>query len=184
MPQMGIRMLEVLQSSPIETHLVISRGARRTIALEAPSWTVAGVRALADNTHDAEDLAAPISSGSFQTVGMVVIPCSMNALAQIANSIGGDLLSRAADVTLKEARTLVLVPRESPLHLGHLRNLTRAAELGARIVPPVLGAYYFPKSIEDVVDHIVGRVLDQFDIGHELSSRWDGPPRAAEGNEA
>jgi polyprenyl P-hydroxybenzoate/phenylacrylic acid decarboxylase-like protein len=176
MPQMGIRLLEVLKDQGIETHLVISKGARRTIALEAPGWTVSDVQDLASFVHSPDDLAAPIASGSFRTRGMVVMPCSMNTLAAIAHSTSADLLTRTADVMLKEGRTLVLVPRESPLHLGHLRNLTAAAELGARIFPPILGAYYRPATIADVVDHLVGRILDQFDIEHDLVRRWTGPP--------
>lgn len=181
MPQLGIRFLEALQPLPIETHLVISKGARRTIAIEAPDWTVAGVQALADFSYQPEDLAAPIASGSFITRGMAIVPCSMNAVANVAYSLASDLLTRAADVALKESRTLVLVPRESPLHLGHLRNLTRAAEIGARILPPVLGSYYSPRSIDDVIDHLVGRVLDQFGIEHDLVNRWEG---AAPGRKA
>lgn len=176
MPQLGIRLLEVLQQSEIETHLVISRGARRVIPLEASRKTVGEILSLATFTHSPEDLAAPIASGSFLTKGMVVIPCSMNTLAKIANGLSSDLISRAADVSLKESRRVVLVPRESPLHLGHLRNMTNVAEMGAKIVPPVLGSYYQPKTIDDIVDHIVGRVLDQFHIEHALSNRWDGPP--------
>ena len=177
MPQLGIRLLQVLQGSPVETHLIVSKGARRTIAIEATGWTVAAVQELADVVHAPEDLAAPVSSGSFLTVGMVVIPCSMNAVSRIAYSIADDLVSRAADVTLKESRPLVLVPREAPLHLGHLRNLTRAAEIGARILPPVLGSYYAPQTIDDVINHLVGRVLDQFSIDNDLVNRWTGPPR-------
>ena len=177
MPQLGIRLLQVLRDSPVETHLIISKGARRTIAIEATGWSVAAVSGLADVVHAPEDLAAPVSSGSFLTVGMVVIPCSMNAVSRIAYSIADDLVSRAADVTLKESRPLVLVPRESPLHLGHLRNLTRAAEIGARILPPVLGSYYAPDTIDDVINHLVGRVLDQFSIDNDLVNRWTGPPR-------
>lgn len=178
MPQLGIRLLEVLQESSVESHLIISKGARRTIAIEAPQWTVARVQDLATVTYGPDDLAAAVASGSFRTDGMVVIPCSMNAVAAIAYSMASDLLIRAADVTLKESRPLVLVPRESPLHLGHLRNLTRAAEVGARILPPVLGSYYAPQSLADVIDHLVGRVLDQFDIEHDLVKRWGGPDGA------
>ena len=161
MPQLGIRLLQALQETPVETHLIVSKGARRTIAIEATGWTVGSVQELADVVHSPDDLAAPIASGSFLTIGMAVIPCSMNALSRIAYSIASDLIARAADVVIKESRTLVLMPRESPLHLGHLRNLTRAAELGIRIIPPVLGSYYAPKTIDDVVDHLVGRVLDR-----------------------
>lgn len=177
-PQLGIRLLEALHVTSVETHLVISNGARRTIALEAPEWTVARVTALADVAYSPDDMAAAIASGSFQTRGMAIVPCSMKAVAAIAYSIAGDLIVRAADVTLKESRPLVLVPRESPLHLGHLRNLVRAAEMSARIVPPMLGTYYSPRTVDDVVNHVVGRVLDQFDIENDLVERWAGAKSA------
>jgi polyprenyl P-hydroxybenzoate/phenylacrylic acid decarboxylase-like protein len=134
-PIYGIRTLEALKASGIETHLVISAGAHRTIELET-QWKVEQVQALATTVYDARDMAAAISSGSFRTGGMIVAPCSMKAVAGIAHSMVTDLLVRAADVTLKEGRKLVLVPRETPMHLGHLRNLVRAAEIGAIILPP------------------------------------------------
>jgi polyprenyl P-hydroxybenzoate/phenylacrylic acid decarboxylase-like protein len=170
-------MLEALRDAGVETHLVVSAGAYRTIKLEA-GRSVEEIRSLAHAAHDARNLAAPIASGSFPTDGMIVAPCSMKAVAAVAYSFATDLVGRAADVTLKEGRKLVLVPRESPLHIGHLRNLLRAAEIGAVIVPPVIGHYYRPESVDDVVDHVVGRVLDQFGIEHELSVRWQGaaPP--------
>jgi 4-hydroxy-3-polyprenylbenzoate decarboxylase len=174
-PQLGIRALEVLCELGVETHLVITRGARRTIELEADGMSVAQVQALATRAYAPEDLAACIASGSFRTAGMVIAPCSMKTVAEVAMSLSGSLLTRAADVTLKEGRPLVLLPRESPLHLGHLRNLTRACETGARIVPPVIGAYYQPRSLQDVIDHIVGRALDQLGIEHELVGEWAGP---------
>lgn len=173
-PKLTIRLLQTLQVTDVETHLVISSGARRTIALEAPEWTVAGVEDLADVAYSPYDMAAAIASGSFLTRGMVILPCSMKAVAAIAYSLASDLLVRGADVTLKESRPLVLVPRESPLHLGHLRNLVRTAELGATVMPPMLGTYYSPKSVDDVVDHIVGRVLDHFGIENDLVERWVG----------
>ncbi|MEU7765584.1 UbiX family flavin prenyltransferase [Nocardia sp. NPDC049190] len=180
-PILAIRTLQALRASEIETHLVISRGARRTLALEEPAWGLADVEALADFVHRPEDMAAPIASGSFRVRGMVVVPCSMNTLSHIAHSATPDLVARAADVTLKERRRLVLVPRESPLHLGHLRNLLAATELGAIAVPPVIGTYYKPHTVLDVVDHVVGRVLDLFDIEHDLVNRWNGPPQSPGG---
>jgi 4-hydroxy-3-polyprenylbenzoate decarboxylase len=179
-PQLGIRTLEALRDAEVETHLVVSAGAYRTIKLET-GRSLDEVRALADTVHDARNLAAPIASGSFPTDGMIVAPCSMKALAAVAYSFATDLLARAADVTLKEGRKLVLVPRESPLHTGHIRNLLRAAEIGAVIVPPVIGHYYRPVTVEDVVDHVVGRVLDQFGIEHALSQRWLGAPPTEDG---
>jgi len=175
-PIYGVRTLEALAAAGVETHLVISAGAQRTIELET-GRTVDAVRALAHTVHEVLDLTAPISSGSFRTDGMVVAPCSMKTLAAIAHSFSGDLLTRAADVTLKEGRKLVLVPRETPLHLGHLRNLVRAAEIGAVILPPVPAFYHAPKTIDDLVDHTVGKILDQFGVDHALFRRWAGAPR-------
>lgn len=173
-PIYGIRLLEVLKDVRVETHLVISEGARKTIALET-SYSTKDVMDLASVVYDPRDLAASISSGSFQTAGMVVAPCSMKTLSAIAHSLTDDLLVRAADVTLKESRRLVLVPRETPLHLGHLRNMVRAAEIGAVILPPVPAFYHTPKTIGDLIDHTVGKILDQFALGHELFRRWTGP---------
>lgn len=178
MPQLCIRLLEALRVAEVPAHLIISNGARRTIAIEAAGWNVASVQQLAAVSHGHGDIAASIASGSFPTRGMVVIPCSMNTLSAIAHSSAPDLLTRAADVTLKESRPLVLAPRESPLHLGHLRNMARAAEIGARIMPPVLGAYYAPQTVDDMIDHFVGRVLDQFGVEHTLVKRWTGTPNA------
>jgi polyprenyl P-hydroxybenzoate/phenylacrylic acid decarboxylase-like protein len=174
-PQLGITMLEVLQGYPdIETHLVLSEGAIRSIELEArvdPAW-VAG---LADHSHSPRDLAAPISSGSFLTAGMVIVPCSMRTLAGIATGNSDNLLTRAADVTLKERRRLVLVTRESPLNLIHIRNMETVTLAGATVFPPVLAFYHRPQTIDDIVSHIVGKVLDQFGIQHKLFSRWGSP---------
>ena len=178
-PILGIRTLEELADAGVETHLVISAGAYRTIKLETDR-PLDQVRALAHAVHDARNMAAPISSGSFQTDGMVIAPCSMKALAGVAYSFATDLVVRAADVTLKEGRKLVLVPRETPLHLGHLRNLVRAAEIGAVVVPPVVGHYYRPATVDDVVDQIVGKVLDQFGIEHDLYERWGGASAQAD----
>ncbi len=170
----GVRLLEVLRSVPdVETHLILSRGAVVTLGLETDR-TAEEISALADVVHDHADLAAPVSSGSFRVCGMAVVPCSMKSLAQIALSLGDNLLSRAADVTLKERRKLVVVPRETPLHLGHLRHMTALAEMGAVILPPAPSFYHGPKTLMDVVDQTVGKVLDQFDIPHQLFRRWGG----------
>ncbi len=184
-PIYGIRTLGALKAASVETHLVISAGAHRTIELET-QWTVDQVRALATVVYDARDMSAAISSGSFRTDGMVVAPCSMKTVAAIAHSLVTDLLVRAADVTLKEGRKLVLVPRETPMHLGHLRNLVRAAEIGAVILPPVPAFYHAPKTIDDLINQTVGKILDQFAVAHTLFRRWTGaatPPgtRADEG---
>jgi len=170
----GVRLLEVLKGTPgVETHLIVSRGAEVTLRLETQT-SLAEVRALADVVHEHGNLAAPISSGSFRVAGMVVVPCSMKSLAQIALSLGDNLLSRAADVTLKERRKLVLVPRESPLHLGHLRHMTAVTEMGAIILPPAPSFYHGPITIMDLVDQTLGKVLDQFEIEHRLFRRWGG----------
>ncbi|MCC7519782.1 MAG: UbiX family flavin prenyltransferase [Verrucomicrobiae bacterium] len=172
-PIYGVRLLEVLRAIPgVETHLVLTRAAETTLRLELSEWTPDRVRALAHASYDPEDLAAPISSGSFLTLGMAVAPCSMKTLAGIATGAGGDLLSRAADVTLKERRRLVLVPRETPLHLGHLRNMTAVTEAGGVILPPIPAFYHQPKGVEDLVDHTVGKLLDLFGLAHTLFRRW------------
>ena len=171
-PQLGIALLEALhRSEEVETHLVISEGARRSIELEA-GLDPNRVAKLATVEHDHRDLAAAISSGSFLTDGMVVIPCSMRTLAAVATGNSTDLLVRAADVTLKERRRLVLVTRESPLNLVHIRNMEVATLAGATVMPPVLGFYHRPKAVEDLVALVVGKVLDQFGISHDLFRRW------------
>lgn len=176
-PLYGIRVLQVLRESPgWETHLVMSRAATRTLALELPDWSVQAVHDLADFVHEPGDLAAPIASGSFRTAGMIVAPCSMKSLAAIAHGYSEDLLTRAADVALKERRRIVLMPRETPLHLGHLRNMATVTELGAVVAPPMVALYHRPRTVMDVVDHTVGKVLDLFDIEHALFRRWEGPP--------
>ncbi len=178
----GIRMLEVLRGvADVETHLVISRAGAITIGLET-DYTAEQVLALADATYREQDIAARISSGSFKTAGMIVAPCSMKTLAGIANSFSDNLLLRAADVVLKDRRRLVLLPRETPLHLGHLRLMTQAAEMGAIIVPPMPAFYHKPQSIDDIVNQTVNRVLDLLDIEleQELFTRWAGG-RAANG---
>lgn len=171
-PQLGVALLERLRTlQVVETHFVMSEGARRSLELET-GLAPEEVEALADVSYDQRDLAAAISSGSFLTAGMVVIPCSMRTLAAIATGNSQDLLTRAADVALKERRRLVLVTRETPLHLIHLRNMETVTLAGATVLPPVLGFYHRPKGIEDLVAQIVGKVLDQFGIPHQLFNRW------------
>jgi len=178
-PHHGIALLRAVRElGSVETHLVLSAGARTTVRLEA-GLEPADVEALADVAHAPDDLAAPISSGSFPTMGMVVVPCSMKALAGIAHGLADDLVGRAADVTLKERRRLVLVPRETPLSLVHLRNMVAVTEAGAVVLPPVPAFYHRPETIDDLLAHTVGKVLDQFGIAHDLFRRWgaDGPSR-------
>ncbi|HAD42471.1 MAG TPA: 3-octaprenyl-4-hydroxybenzoate carboxy-lyase [Plesiomonas shigelloides] len=175
--QYGIRLLQVLQPlAQIETHLIISQAARRTIALET-DFSLREVTALADVYHDVRDIAASVSSGSFRTAGMVILPCSVKTLSGIVHSYADDLLVRAADVVLKERRTLVLGVRETPLHLGHLRLMTQAAELGAVIMPPVPAFYHRPQTLDDIIDQTVNRVLDQFaiELPQDLFRRWQTP---------
>lgn len=172
----GIRLLQVLNGLPeIETHLVISQAAQHTLALET-DFSLNEVHALADVVHNACDIAASISSGSFQTNGMVILPCSMKTLSCIVNSYSDNLLTRAADVVLKERRRLVLGVRETPLHLGHLRLMTLATELGAVVMPPVPAFYHRPAKISDIIDQTVNRTLDQFDLQlpQDLFQRWQG----------
>ncbi|MFL1914024.1 UbiX family flavin prenyltransferase [Plesiomonas shigelloides] len=175
--QYGIRLLQVLQPlAQIETHLIISQAARRTIALET-EFSLREVTSLADVYHDVRDIAASVSSGSFRTAGMVILPCSVKTLSGIVHSYADDLLVRAADVVLKERRTLVLGVRETPLHLGHLRLMTQAAELGAVIMPPVPAFYHRPQTLDDIIDQTVNRVLDQFaiELPQDLFRRWQTP---------
>ncbi|MEW6349776.1 MAG: UbiX family flavin prenyltransferase [Thermodesulfobacteriota bacterium] len=170
----GVRLLEVLrQTEGVETHLVMSRGARIAMQLET-SLDPDEVEKLADHVHAPENLAASLSSGSFRTEGMAVAPCSMKSLSMIARSLNDNLLVRAADVTLKERRKLVLVVRETPLHLGHLRAMVEVTEMGGVILPPVPSFYHKPRTIEDIVDQTVGKTLDQFAIAHDLFDRWGG----------
>jgi polyprenyl P-hydroxybenzoate/phenylacrylic acid decarboxylase-like protein len=174
-PQIGITLLEALREvGNVETHLVLSPGAHRTIELEA-DHTVDEVTALADVVHTTGDLAASISSGSFLTMGMVIAPCSMRTLSAVATGNSSDLLTRAADVTLKERRPLVLVPRETPLNLIHIRNLETVTLAGATVLPPTPAFYHRPKTIDDLLRHIAGKILDQLHIEHDLFKRWDDP---------
>ena len=174
----GARLLELLRPLAVETHLVISRAAEVTLALET-DLKPALVRSRADVVHAIGDLAAPISSGSFKTMGMVVAPCSIRSMAEIATGVTTTLLSRAADVVLKERRRLVLMVRETPLHTGHLRSLTALSEMGAVIAPPVPAFYAKPQTIADMIDQTLGRVLDLFGLETGLVKRW-GEPSAAE----
>jgi 4-hydroxy-3-polyprenylbenzoate decarboxylase len=170
----GVRALEALRTVPDTTvHLVMTEQARRTLAIET-SYLPEQLEALAHHVHDPADVAAPISSGSFMTDGMLVIPCSIKSAAAIALSFNDSLLVRAADVCLKERRRLVLVVRETPLHLGHLRTLAQLAEIGAIILPPIPGMYAMPKSVDDIVNHTVGKALDALGVPHETFPRWRG----------
>jgi 4-hydroxy-3-polyprenylbenzoate decarboxylase len=169
----GLEMLRVLKDLDYESHVVLTERARKNFLLET-DHSLEEVEAAAGRIYQDEDLAAPISSGSFITRGMVVIPCSIKSLSGIANSYDANLLVRAADVTLKERRTLVLVVRETPLHRGHLELMHSAASQGAVILPPVPAFYYKPKTIQDLLHHTIGKVLDCFQIPHNLFQRWEG----------
>ena len=174
-PIYGIRLLEALRDTgDIEIHLIVTEAARRTITLET-QWTVDAVGRLAHVIHDNLDLAAAIASGSFPTDGMIVAPCSMHTLSEIAHALSGNLLTRAADVHLKERRPLILLARETPLHVGHLRNMLSAAEAGAILLPPVPAFYHYPETIDDIINHSVGKVLDLLAIPHRLYRRWQSP---------
>lgn len=169
----GVRLLKLLQTIDIETHLVMSRSAKITLTQEMDIGT-AEVAALANVVHPVDNIGASISSGSFKTMGMVIAPCSMRSLAEIASGVTSSLMTRAADVVLKERRRLVLLVREAPLHLGHLRAMSAATEIGAIVYPPVPGFYARPANLEQMVDHTLGRVLDLFDVDNAAVSRWGG----------
>lgn len=169
----GTRLLEVLKEcETVETHLVITAPAKRTLLLETPYREISQVEALADFCYGVDDIGAPIASGSFHTDGMIVAPCSVKTLSAIANSYNDNLLVRACDVVLKERRRLVLLFRETPLHLGHLRNMERVTEIGGILLPPVPAFYHRPQTLDDVINHTVGKVLDLFGINHSLFRRW------------
>ena len=168
---LGIRTLEVLREMPVESHLVLSPAAKTTIA-EETDWKVSDVLALADVVYNHSDIGAGIASGSYNTLGMLVIPCSIKTLSAIANSYASDLLVRAADVTLKEGRPLILVVRETPLHHGHLRLMREASQNGAVIFPPVPAFYTRPSSIEEMIDDTVGRVLVRMGIENDIYTKW------------
>ncbi|MGD9042233.1 MAG: UbiX family flavin prenyltransferase [Desulfobacterales bacterium] len=167
----GVRMLELLRETEFETHLIISKAGRLNIEIET-SYKPDRVEAMADFVYDHKDMAASLASGSFLTEGMVVIPCTIKSLSGIANAYNENLLVRAADVTLKEKRKLVLVVRETPLHIGHLRLMTLAAEMGAHLLPPVPSFYHQPKTLEDIIDQTIGKVFDYIGIEHDLFKRW------------
>lgn len=175
----GVRLLEALRDAQVETHLVVSKWGARTIMHET-SYTLEQVQNLATAHYSALDQGAPISSGSFITGGMVVAPCSMRTVAAIANGAGDHLVHRAADVILKERRKLVLVVREAPLNEIHLENMLKLARMGVTILPPVPAFYNHPRSLDEMVNHIVMRILDQFDIHLDLTERWDGRMRTGE----
>ncbi len=171
----GVRLLEVLKTeSNVETHLVMSDSARMNINLET-DWSAKDVLALADHVYSNRDIAASIASGSFGTDGMIVAPCAIKTLSAITNSYADSLIVRAADVVLKECRRLVLVPRETPLHTGHCELLYRASQLGAIIAPPMPAHYIKPQSVDDLINHHVGRILDLFSIDCGFVKRWNGP---------
>ena len=169
----GIRILEVLKNLGIESHLVMSDSAKLTMAAET-DYKPARIEAMADVVHSAKNIGASISSGSFQSLGMVIAPCSIRSLSEIASGVTSSLVSRAADVVLKERRRLVLLVRETPLHAGHLRSMSQVTECGGIIMPPVPAFYSKPQSLDDVVNHTVGRCLDQFGIDNSLAYRWNG----------
>jgi 4-hydroxy-3-polyprenylbenzoate decarboxylase len=171
----GVRLLQVLREIPgVESHLVLSAPGKKTLAQET-DFAVKDVEALAHAVYDNRDIGCALASGSFRTAGMAVVPCSIKTAACVANSITDTLIARAADVTLKEGRTLVLVVRETPLHRGHLRQLLTLAELGAIVLPPMPAFYLRPTTIDEIVDHTVGRVLDRLGLPHRLVPEWNGP---------
>lgn len=172
-PQYGIRMLQVLRELGVETHLVLSKASRRNIVLES-DWKVEDVERLAAVSYDPEDVGAAIASGSFLTDGMVIAPCSVKSASAIANSYNDNLLVRAADVTLKERRDLIILFRETPLHKGHIDIMRRCADLGALLLPPMVSFYHRPTTIQEIVDQTVGKALDALKIEHNLFRRWKG----------
>ena len=167
----GVRLLELLQQVDIETHLVMSRSAKITLGYEM-DIKVAAVQAMADHVYAADDIGAAIASGSVRTLGMIIVPCSVRTMSEIATGVTSTLLTRAADVVLKERRRLVMMVRETPLHTGHLRTMTALSEMGAIIAPPVPAMYARPQNIEEMVDHTLGRLLDLFDIDIPQVRRW------------
>ena len=172
----GVRMLSLLKDTPYETHLILSEAGKLNIKIETDHHPD-DVAAMADFVYDHKNMAASLASGSFLTAGMAVVPCTIKTLSGIANSYTENLLVRAADVTLKEKRKLVLVVRETPLHKGHLRLMTQAADMGAHILPPVPSFYHQPRTIEDIIDQTIGKVFDYLEIEHDLFQRW-GEPKA------
>jgi 4-hydroxy-3-polyprenylbenzoate decarboxylase len=175
----GIRLLNVLKETEYETHLIISKAGELNIEIET-DYDPADVKAMADYVYDHKNMAASLASGSFLTEGMVVVPCTIKTLSGIANSYTENLLVRAADVTLKEKRKLVLVVRETPLHKGHLRLMTMAADMGAHILPPVPSFYHMPKTIDDIIDQTIGKIFDYLGIEHDLFKRWGDETKGSE----
>ncbi len=171
----GVRILSLLKEKDLETHLIISDSGKKNIEIET-SYKAGEVAAMADYTYDNKDVGAALASGSFLTGGMVVAPCTIKTLSGIANSYTDNLLVRAADVTLKEKRKLVLVVRETPLHKGHLRLMTMAADMGAHILPPVPSFYHQPKTIDDIINQTIGKIFDYLGIEHDLFKRWGENP--------
>jgi 4-hydroxy-3-polyprenylbenzoate decarboxylase len=170
----GIRILSLLKEMDVETHLIISEAAKLNIEIET-EYKPEMVESMADYTYDNKDVAAALASGSFLTEGMIVAPCTIKTLSGIANSYTTNLLVRAADVTLKEKRKLVLMVRETPLHKGHLRLMTMAADMGAHILPPIPSFYHHPQTIDDIIDQTVGKIFDYLGIAHNLFQRWGAP---------
>jgi 4-hydroxy-3-polyprenylbenzoate decarboxylase len=179
----GVRLLQVLKETDYETHLIISKSGELNIEIET-AYDPADVKALADYVYDHKNMAASLASGSYLTEGMVVVPCTIKTLSGIANSYNENLLVRAADVTLKEKRKLVLVVRETPLHKGHLRLMTMAADMGAHILPPVPSFYHMPKTIEDIIDQTIGKIFDFMGIEHNLFNRWGDESKNFEKNDS
>ncbi len=175
----GIRLLEVLQKLDIETHLIVSKAAEMTLAYET-DFKLKELRDMAHEYHPMTDIGANISSGSYKTLGMIIVPCSIRSMSEIATGVTGSLMSRAADVVLKDRRRLVLAVRETPLHTGHLRTMTQLSEMGA-IIAPIMPAFYNrPKTLDDIIDHTVGRLLDLFDIDAKMVKRWKEDETPAE----
>ncbi|RLB08240.1 MAG: 3-octaprenyl-4-hydroxybenzoate carboxy-lyase [Deltaproteobacteria bacterium] len=175
----GIRLLEVLKDLKVEAHLILIEAAQRNVLIET-TFTIEDVKGMAHKVYDIENLAAPISSGSFKMDGMVIAPCTMKTLSGVANSYSENLLIRAADVTLKEGRRLILVVRETPLHKGHLELMYKVADLGGIILPPIPAFYHSPHSIGDLIDHTIGKILDLMGIDHSLYKRWEGVAKIKE----
>jgi len=177
----GIRLLEVLsRQKKVETHLIISEAGEINIRYETDR-EIEDIKALANYSYDINDIGVRLASGSFKRDGMIVIPCTVKTMSALANSYTENLLTRAGDVTLKERKKLVLLVRETPLHIGHIRNMERLTEMGAIIMPPVPAFYHKPKTIQDIIDHTIGKVLDIFDIEHNLFQRWAGLQNEEEG---
>jgi len=179
----GVRLLQVLKDTDYETHLIISKSGELNIEIET-DYDPADVKAMADYVYDHKNMAASLASGSFLTAGMVVVPCTIKTLSGIANSYNENLLVRAADVTLKEKRKLALVVRETPLHKGHLRLMTMAADMGAHILPPVPSFYHMPKTIEDIIDQTIGKIFDFMGIEHDLFKRWGDDSKNSNKNDS